>query len=317
MSTTPDETQVRVRQVLQEQLAQIDSPEAAQAVVAEVEQLTAGEKAGQKCDEAAAKPTPAQVEVERAAQSGPPPHQAAAALAEATAQAGAPTPEAPAVEKAVRQTVGARPQDPAPPEVERGRELLRRAVFDRMGPFERLDAFVFVKINNLPHPRWLDRMANTVSIVTTGGWIWGIGVYVAGLSGVPRTNRALKELMPSLIAATWIIERWVKAIFRRKRPFIDIIRAVVVGRKPGSWSFPSGHTASSFAGAWMVSCVWPRWAPLYFALASIVGFSRVYVGAHYPGDVLSGAATGLALAETTRRLTRLALSARWLWRLLR
>ena len=39
---------------------------------------------------------------------------------------------------------------------------------------------------------------------------------------------------------------------------MDIVRALVVGKKPGSWSFPSGHTAASFAGAFMVSKIWPR-----------------------------------------------------------
>ena len=55
----------------------------------------------------------------------------------------------------------------------------------------------------------------------------------------------------------------------------------------------------------MLSARWRRLTPLCYLLASGVGFSRVYVGAHYPGDVASGALLGTALAEVFRRLVRL------------
>src|SRR4030095_15579774 len=108
---------------------------------------------------------------------------------------------------------------------------------------------------------------------------------------------AVGEMAVPAPVATWLVEYPIKAYFRRRRPFIDVVRALVVGKRPGSWSFPSGHTASSFACAWVLSTYWPRRAPLFFTLASIVGLSRIYVGAHYPGDVLSGAIAGTAIAE--------------------
>jgi undecaprenyl-diphosphatase len=83
---------------------------------------------------------------------------------------------------------------------------------------------------------------------------------------------------------------------------VEIVQALVIGKKPGSWSFPSGHTASSFASAWVLSTVWPKRAPVFLGLAGAVGLSRIYVGAHYPGDVMSGAMCGLTLAELIRRL---------------
>jgi undecaprenyl-diphosphatase len=60
----------------------------------------------------------------------------------------------------------------------------------------------------------------------------------------------------------------------------------------GGWSFPSGHATTAFAGAVALSYLWRRAAPLFFLLAAAIAFSRVYVGVHYPGDVLAGAALG-------------------------
>ena len=81
------------------------------------------------------------------------------------------------------------------------------------------------------------------------------------------------------------------------------MRALVVGKEPGSWSFPSGHTCAAFAAAWTLSRYWARTRPLFFGVAATLGYSRVFVGAHYPGDVATGAALGMTLSELIRRAT--------------
>ena len=137
--------------------------------------------------------------------------------------------------------------------------------------------------------------------MTTGGWIWLLGLVLARMLGVSDSKRAFQLAVPCVLGATSMVEWPIKSVFRRRRPFIDVVRALVIGRRPDGWSFPSGHTAAAFSGAWIVSTVWPKRAPIFFGLASCVGFSRIYVGAHYPGDVFSGAALGMALAELIRR----------------
>jgi membrane-associated phospholipid phosphatase len=65
---------------------------------------------------------------------------------------------------------------------------------------------------------------------------------------------------------------------------------------PHSHSFPSGHTATAFAAATVLSALAPRAAPAFYVLAAAIGYSRVYVGVHWPLDVLGGAVLGVVTA---------------------
>ena len=80
---------------------------------------------------------------------------------------------------------------------------------------------------------------------------------------------------------------------------------------PHSDSFPSGHAATSFACATVFAVLVPRAAPAFYVLALAIGYSRVYVGVHWPLDVVGGAVLGIAtalllLAVTRRRSVRCA-----------
>jgi undecaprenyl-diphosphatase len=97
-----------------------------------------------------------------------------------------------------------------------------------------------------------------------------------------------------------------KAIVHRHRPFEHQL-----GPATSSWSFPSGHAATSFACATVLSAFAPRWRVPFFLLATLIALSRLYNGVHYPTDVVAGALLGVLIAllllEAARRRLRLAL----------
>ncbi|HJS19976.1 MAG TPA: phosphatase PAP2 family protein [Anaerolineales bacterium] len=113
-----------------------------------------------------------------------------------------------------------------------------------------------------------------------------------------------REIGLPLTITGLLVEFPIKSYFRRRRPFITIIQAIVIGKKPGTWSFPSGHAAGAFAGAWLLNQRDPRGSLLRYILASLVAFSRIYLGDHYPGDVASGSLIGLLFAMFFRKLAR-------------
>ncbi|HYE30428.1 MAG TPA: glycosyltransferase family 39 protein [Methylomirabilota bacterium] len=85
----------------------------------------------------------------------------------------------------------------------------------------------------------------------------------------------------------------IKDLVGRDRPFLSIPDARVLVGKGGSGSFPSSHAANWFAAASLVWIYYRRAFWIVFALGSLVGFSRIYVGVHYPLDVLGGVGVGV------------------------
>lgn len=110
----------------------------------------------------------------------------------------------------------------------------------------------------------------------------------------PERRRAGFSVMIGMLLSLLINNLFIKNVVRRVRPY-EVINGLesLIG-KMGEFSFPSGHTATSFVAATIIACMLPqkRYGIAAIILAAMIGFSRIYIGVHYPTDVLFGAASG-------------------------
>ena len=94
----------------------------------------------------------------------------------------------------------------------------------------------------------------------------------------------------------------LKLWIERDRPAVGRPIPEPLLESPSTFSFPSGHATVAFACATVLALALPRLRWPLFALAALIAFSRVYVGVHYPGDVLAGALLGVVIAIALRML---------------
>ncbi|MDR2525881.1 MAG: phosphatase PAP2 family protein [Oscillospiraceae bacterium] len=189
--------------------------------------------------------------------------------------------------------------------------------------FLRLDGPVFQWVEAHMHPgsgNFWDSFFSIVTRLGDGGVFW---IVLALVLFIPKRTRKAAAVMACALALDVVITNGIlKVLFERPRPYDfnwagsgwDFIFHQLV-EKEHDFSFPSGHTGVSFAGAlgllfgakrkWFGGKGLRIFAVLLTVLAALVGFSRIYIGVHYATDVIGGVLVGLVCAALAVLVFRL------------
>ena len=141
----------------------------------------------------------------------------------------------------------------------------------------------------------LDQVFVSLSNVGRLGFVF-LGIALVAAVALRRPQIFVLTLAADVVAD--LLSTGIKAAVDRQRPHLS--HPLV--KLPTDGSFPSGHTSVAFACAVMLALTVPRLAIPVLVLAAAIGYSRLYLGVHYPLDVLAGAAVGTVVATALRQL---------------
>lgn len=171
-------------------------------------------------------------------------------------------------------------------------------MMDALGQWEGTFLLFLQDAVRTPALTWL---LTKITLLGDAGWFW---IVLTVFFLAVRRYRATGQVMAlALLIDVSVVNVAIKNIVCRVRPY-DVVEGLVplVGRQI-DWSFPSGHAASSLAAATAILLtVKSGWRYLPLALALVICFSRLYVGVHYPSDVLAGMVIGILCGAAAKYL---------------
>lgn len=167
-----------------------------------------------------------------------------------------------------------------------------------------IDVHVFKVINQV----WTNGLFNKVMPwVTDWRNTWWVFVILAVIWILAQRMKAVKVILGCALAVALsdsINHRVLKPLIKRDRPEVALGAAQVRLLVPSShnYGFPSNHASNSFAVATYISFIQPALAIVVYPLAWLISYSRIYVGVHFPFDVIAGALFGVIYAVIARRI---------------
>lgn len=166
---------------------------------------------------------------------------------------------------------------------------------------QHFDDQVLINLSNQRTPRQTDFMLFVSKYNDVVNFAVPAGVLAGGIIGGDKGTRQDAAYIASSTVVNALLTITLKKLFKRPRPYAARVKinAVITA---SHHSFPSGHTSSAFTTATAISQIQRKWyfsAPA-FIWAGTVGYSRMYLGVHYPTDIIAGAALGSASAMSMR-----------------
>lgn len=155
-----------------------------------------------------------------------------------------------------------------------------------------LDGDILLFIQDMIRNPILDPFMKVITTLGNAGILW---ILLTILLLIPKQTRRVGIISAcALIASLLVNNILVKNLVARVRPYNAIETLIPIVTKPAEYSFPSGHAASSFASASVCYRNLPKkYGILAIVIAALISLSRLYVGVHYPTDVLAGVISGI------------------------
>lgn len=161
-----------------------------------------------------------------------------------------------------------------------------------------LDGNILLWIQEYVRADWLTPVMKAITSLGNGGWFWIVLSVL--LLCFKKTRKAGVYALIALAVGALITNLCLKNWVCRIRPYEVVDGLHILIGAPHDWSFPSGHTTASFAAGMIYYKTLPReYGIAALGLAVLIGFSRLYVGVHYPTDVLGGLVVGMVAAMLT------------------
>lgn len=157
------------------------------------------------------------------------------------------------------------------------------------------DNYILYFINKYVQNKYLDRLMPTITSMGSLGIIW-IMMAIALILDEPYRMVGTVVIL-TLIISTVVGEGIVKHTVRRVRPCNHQNSFNLLVSKPMSYSFPSGHTLSSFAVAEVLSAYFVEYKLIFMTMAFLIALSRIYLYVHYPTDVIAGIVIGILCSK--------------------
>lgn len=139
------------------------------------------------------------------------------------------------------------------------------------------------------HNEFTDTVFPFLSRIGNAGAVW---ISLAFYMGVRHRSKNLALMLFFALALSHILSQILKQVIGRPRPFVTYPVDSLLIRRPGGYSCPSGHSASSFAAATVLMAGDRRVGAAALVLAGLIAFSRIFVFVHYPSDTVFGAFVG-------------------------
>jgi undecaprenyl-diphosphatase len=165
-----------------------------------------------------------------------------------------------------------------------------------------LDRAVYSAVHATSTPQ-IDLALARISRAADRSVLW-MGVAAALSVSGRRPRRAALVGMTAIAATSATVNLVVKRGPKRTRPSLEGSVRTHGVRMPASHSWPSGHTASAFAFSTAVGAAIPELDTALRLAATVVAYSRVHTGVHYPGDVIAGAVIGAGIGSLTYHVAR-------------